>query len=203
MCAFFFILEKEDAEAAISMELQKKKKSLIFLAGFMGSGKSTVGPILANTLGYQFLDIDKFIEDAAQKSIPEIFRIDGEAAFRNLERTALCGLSSRSESVVALGGGTIANEENLQFIKKTGILVYLKISPEQAMLRVQHHRTDRPMLKDEAGNPLTAEKLKQRIIQLLEQREKFYLRSDIVVDTDNLRIGMSVDEIVKKVKAFL
>ncbi len=185
------------------MEPQKKTKSLIFLTGFMGSGKSTVGPILANTLGYRFLDIDKLIEDAAQKSIPEIFRSEGETAFRALEHTTLCGLSSHSESVIALGGGTIANEENLQLIQKAGILVYLKISPEQVMLRVQRHRTDRPMLKDEAGIPLTAEKLKQRIIRLLEQREKFYLRSDITVNTDNFRVGITVDEIVKKLKAFL
>ena len=185
------------------MELQKKTKSLIFLTGFMGSGKSTVGPILANTLGYHFLDIDKLIEDAAQKSIPEIFRLEGEAAFRTLERTALNGITSHSESVIGLGGGTIANEENLQFIKKAGILVYLKISPEQVMLRVQHHRTDRPMLKDETGAPLSAEKLKERIIRLLDQRKKFYLRSDIVVDTDNYRIGITVDEIVKKLKTFL
>jgi shikimate kinase len=185
------------------MELQEKKKSLIFLTGFMGSGKSTIGPILANTLGYFFLDIDKLIEEAAGKSIPDIFRSDGEAAFRAFERTTLHNLASRSEVIVALGGGTIANEENLEFIKKNGILVYLQISPEQAKLRVQSHRTDRPMLKDEAGIPLTGEKLQERIIRLMDRREKFYLRSDIIINTDNLRIGISIDEIVKKLRAFL
>ena len=184
------------------MPSQNKNTSLVFLTGFMGSGKSTVGPILANTLGFNFLDIDKVIEEQARKPIPEIFRSDGELAFRALERLVLSDLANQSDCVVALGGGTIANEENLALAKKAGILIYLKISPQQAMLRVQHHRTDRPMLKDDAGNPLTAEKLEQRIAELLERRELFYSRADIVIGTDNLRVGVTVDEIVKKLRMF-
>jgi shikimate kinase len=183
------------------MEFTEKKKSLVFLAGFMGSGKSTVGPILANTLGYRFYDIDRVIEESAGKTIPEIFRQDGEPAFRALEQNTLRGLSSGSNCVIALGGGTIAGEENLRIVKENGVLVYLQISPEEAMLRVQHHRTDRPMLKDSTGNPLTADKLRERIVELLAQRERYYIRADITVHTDNKRIGITVDEIVKRLRS--
>lgn len=178
-------------------------KSLIFLVGFMGSGKSTIGPILANVLGYKFYDIDAIIEEKAQKSIPEIFKTEGEPSFRSLERATLAEVITYSQSVVALGGGTIANPENLQLAKENGILVYLKISPKEALHRVSYHSEDRPMLKDASGKPLQGVELEQRIIELLQQREKYYTQSDITVVTDNLPVGITVDEIVKQLRPFL
>ncbi len=185
------------------MNQNEQQKSLIFLVGFMGSGKSTIGPILANVLGYHFYDIDKIIEEKAQRSIPEIFRTEGEVAFRELERKTLQEVVSYNNSVVALGGGTITNPDNLQLAKDNAILVYLKISPEEAFNRIQHHREDRPMLKDAAGNTLSGEELKQRIQELLQKRDAYYSQSDITVVTDNLRIGVTIDEIVKKLQPFL
>ncbi|MGB2869264.1 MAG: shikimate kinase [Bacteroidota bacterium] len=181
---------------------QKQKKSLIFLTGFMGSGKSTIGPILANTLGFEFVDVDKLIEQRAEQRIVDIFETKGEEAFRVLERRALQELSSRNDCVVSLGGGTIANEENFQLMHRNGVIVYLQLSPEEILQRVQH-RPDRPLLRDGAGKPLAREMMEQRIVELLQRREPFYARADIIVPSDKMRVGFMVDEIVKKLRRYV
>jgi len=182
--------------------LQENKKSLIFLTGFMGSGKSTIGPILANTLGYEYVDVDRFIEEKTQKEITEIFRTEGEKAFRLLERNILHELTKLDHSVISLGGGTIANEENCQIVSQNGILIYLKLSPEEILQRVQY-RSDRPMLKDANGNPLQAQELEKRILELLSSREPFYSRADVIIRADNMRIGVTVDEIIKSIRSMI
>jgi shikimate kinase len=174
------------------------KKSLIFLTGFMGSGKSTIGPILANTLGFEYLDVDQHIEQKTNKRVVEIFGSEGEQAFRALERDALLELAELNHCVISLGGGTIANEENCQLVLQKGILIYLKLSPEEIIQRVQH-RSDRPMLKDKHGNQLSPPELKNRVLDLMIRREKFYARADVVISADNMRVGATVDEIMKSI----
>jgi shikimate kinase len=181
---------------------QGHKKSLIFLTGFMGSGKSTIGPILANTLGYEYVDLDQVIEQKTQKQIVEIFRTEGEQAFRTLERNTVRELTELDRCVISLGGGTIANEENYQLISKNGIIIYLKISPKEVIQRVQY-KNDRPMLKDEHGNPLAPSELEKRIIELLNRREPFYSRADIIIASDNMRVGVTVDEIMKNIRSLM
>ncbi len=88
----------------------------------MGSGKSTIGPILANTLGFEYIDVDRFIEQKTQKQIVEIFSTEGEQAFRMLERNALRELTEFDHCVISLGGGTIANEENYQLVSRMEFL---------------------------------------------------------------------------------
>jgi shikimate kinase len=177
---------------------QGHKKSLVFLTGFMGSGKSTIGPILANTLGFEYLDVDRHIELTANKQVAEIFSTEGEKAFRALERNALLELTQLHHCVISLGGGTIANEENCQLVLQKGILVYLKLSPDEIIQRVQH-RSDRPMLKDEHGNQLPPVELRNRILDLMNRREKFYARADVIITADNMRVGTTVDEIMKNI----
>jgi shikimate kinase len=180
-------------------QTQTQKKTLIFLTGFMGSGKSTIGPILANTLGYRYIDVDKYIEEKVKKRISEIFNSDGEQAFRILERNTLEELIQHERCVISLGGGTIANEQNCRLVSQNGVLVYLKLSPKEIIERVQH-RSDRPMLKDADGNQLTPSALEKRVIDLLDAREPFYMRSDVVIYADDLSIGVTVDEIMKKIR---
>ena len=181
---------------------QKYKKSLIFLTGFMGSGKSTIGPILANTLGFDYLDVDKHIEQKTKKLVSEIFNSEGEQVFRALERNALLELTELNHCVISLGGGTIANEENCQLVLQKGVLVYLKLSPEEFIQRVQY-RSDRPMLKDEHGNQLTLPELKNRVLDLMARREKFYARADVVISADKMRVGATVDEIMKNIHGII
>jgi shikimate kinase len=179
--------------------LQLHKKTLIFLTGFMGSGKSTIGPILANTLGFEYIDIDQFIENKTKKKIHEIFKTDGEQTFRTLERNTLQELAKRNRCVISLGGGAIANEQNCRIVSQNGVLVYLKISPKEILQRVQY-RTDRPMLKDPNGNQLPLPELEKRVTDLLAAREQFYMRSDVVILADNMSVGTTVDEIMKNIR---
>jgi shikimate kinase len=178
------------------------KKSLIYIAGFMGSGKSTIGPILANTLGFEFVDIDKFVEKKAQKRIVDIFASEGEQAFRAIEYMSLKEVAALDHCVVSLGGGTIANEENFRLIRESGIIVYLQLSPEEILQRV-HHRTDRPLLTSTDGTKLPMEEIQHRVKDLLRRRELFYSRADVVIQTDRKRVGATVDEIVRKLRGLV
>jgi shikimate kinase len=182
--------------------LLKHKKSLVFLTGFMGSGKSTIGPILANTLGFQYIDLDRIIEQKAQKKVVEIFSTDGEQYFRTLERTALEELAEFDHHVISLGGGTLANEENFQLVSQNGILVYLKLSPEEILQRVQL-RSDRPMLKDDQGNKLAPAELEKRVFELMNRREPFYNRADVIIMANRMRLGATVDEIMKSIRTLI
>jgi shikimate kinase len=174
----------------------------IFLAGFMGSGKSTIGPILANTIGYDFVDIDHVIEQRQGKSINDIFREAGEEHFRVLERAVLGEVLGRSQIVVSLGGGTIADPGNFQRVSMSGIIVYLKATPEQIFRRL-HHKLDRPVLTDLRGEQLSTDELRARIRELFVRREPFYEMADIVVSTDEQRVGVTVDRIVKRLSSVI
>jgi len=171
-------------------------KKIVYLTGFMGSGKSTIGPILANTLGWEFYDLDRVIENKTGMKIKEIFNVNGEESFRALERKTLLEISENEKIVISLGGGTIADEKNLKILKKTGILFYLKLSPVSAYKRLKYKR-DRPVLLSDIGENFTKEDLLKRINILYEKREVFYEKSDFIIETDNMPIGKTVDQIVK------
>ena len=178
------------------------RESRIYLTGFMGSGKTTIGPILANTIGYDFIDVDRAIVLQTGKSVEQIFRDEGEARFRDLEKEMVASMKSKHRLVISLGGGTISDLEALNDIKRSGILIYLKAAPEQIFERL-HHKTDRPTLKDAQGDRLADEQLRSRIQELYRMREPLYLQADIVVRTDERRVGLTVDHIVKKLSPIL
>ncbi len=190
------------ATNASTLAARLSRRHLIFLTGFMGSGKSTIGPILANTLGYDFADVDRLIEQKANARVVQIFERDGEEEFRRLEREALEAITARDHCVVSLGGGTIANESNFSLIRESGIIIYLRLEPDQIYQRV-HHRPDRPLLWDGAGNLLSADQLQERIKQLLNDRERYYDQADIIVPSDRRRVGVTVDEIVRRLRGFV
>jgi len=171
-------------------------KKVVYLTGFMGSGKSTIGPIVANTLGWEFYDLDNVIENKTGMKIKEIFDVYGEDYFRIFERKALLEMSDNNKIVVSLGGGTIANKKNIEILKKTGILFYLKLSSVSAYKRLKYKR-DRPLLFPDIGENLTKEDLLKRINALYEKRKSFYEQSDFIIETDNMTVGRTVDQIVK------
>lgn len=168
----------------------------------MGSGNSTIGPILANALGWDFIDIDKNIELKANQKIIDIFTSKGEQSFRALEREVLRDLATRNECVVSLGGGTLTTEENFEFIRQSGIIVYLQLSPDKILRRVKY-RADRPMLKDVDGQPLEGEELQKRVDGLLQSRERYYSKADIIIPADTMKVGATVDTIVERLRALL
>lgn len=178
------------------------KKDIIYLTGFMGSGKSTIGPILANTIGYEFVDIDKTIETAAKKTIMEIFADNGEGYFRELEKRAIQEISKAHGHVVSLGGGTITKQENLSIIRSTGVLVYLKMAPEEILQRLKF-KADRPLLRAADGTLLSNPQLLEQIVRLLTEREPFYSQADVIVHAAGKKVEHIVDEIVRKIRTLI
>jgi shikimate kinase len=172
------------------------KNKIVFLAGFMGAGKSTIGPILANTLGWGFFDLDKVIEAKLGKKIADIFSKCGEAAFRLLERETLQELAKGENLIIALGGGTIVDQENINFMKKKGKIIFLEASSESFYHRLKY-KTDRPVLKGKNEELLSQDELKQRITEIFNYRKKFYEQADVSMYTDKMSIGKTVDEISK------
>jgi len=175
------------------------KNKIIFLAGFMGAGKSTIGPILANTIGWNSCDLDLLIENKLGKKVRQIFEEDGEEHFRKIETEMLLELSTKSNLVISLGGGTMANEKNLAIMKNSGTTVYLKASADSFYKRLRYKR-DRPSLGVNETEDFTKDKLVDRINHLMDKRVKFYEQADIIVNTDNSTIGRTVDKIVKLLK---
>ena len=172
------------------------KTKIVFLTGFMGSGKSTIGPILANTLGWNFFDLDGLIEARKGKKIAEIFDEIGEAGFRSLEREILKETAKGENVIISLGGGTIADQENINFMKKKGKIIFLKASPESFYQRLKF-KTDRPLLRGKDEKLLSQNELKQKIKEILHYRKKFYDQADISLKTDNTTIGKTVDAVSK------
>lgn len=171
-------------------------KNRIYLTGFMGSGKSTIGPILANVLGWNFADLDKLIEQELNDSVNNIFATHGELFFRQQECESLKKASAEENLVLALGGGTLTSKENIEVIKQTGISIYLKSSPGEIYHRLKF-KVDRPLLKDDNGIPLSEFETKAKISELLNKREQVYLHADIVYLIDNISVGKTVDDLVK------
>ncbi len=172
---------------------------VVYIAGFMGSGKSTIGPILANTLGWDFFDLDRVIEKKTGMKVSEIFENKGEAFFRNLEKETLAGLTSKNKVIIALGGGTVTNQDNINLVKKTGKLIYLKTSPESVYLRLRYKR-DRPLLTNNGTVDLNRSDFVNKVGKLMQDRKKYYEQANITIDTDIESIGKIVDRIAKIIK---
>lgn len=175
---------------------KQHKSRLIYLTGFMASGKSTIGPILANCLGFSHIDLDHEIEKAQGRTIRQLFIEKGEVVFRAIENAKLKEISCYDGYVISLGGGTALHEENFRLIQSTGFLIYLKTDSEHLFRRLKNKR-DRPMLQTSEGDSLSDHELRLRIDSLLAARETIYGKADLTIHTDNKPVGRTVDEIVK------
>jgi shikimate kinase len=149
----------------------------IFLIGFMGSGKTTVGKAIALQLGYSFMDMDRVIEEETGMTISRIFDEKGEDEFRRLEHELILKLSQLQNIVVSTGGGVPCFYDNMDIINRYGISIYLKMTPEDLLNRLKGSRFERPLIRD-----LSAEELEEYISKKLKEREPFYLKSKHTVD---------------------
>jgi shikimate kinase len=149
----------------------------IFLVGFMGSGKSTVGLLLAARLERRFVDLDAVIEEEAHMTVAEIFFNEHEAGFRAREAAALRRVAAQGPQVVAVGGGAPAHGDNMDFMLHAGMVVCLAAGVDELVKRVGDGAT-RPML---AGKDVRAE-----IDKLMAVRQPYYARAQITIDTDGL-----------------
>ena len=148
----------------------------IILIGPMGSGKSTIGNIIARRLHRDFQDSDHFIEERTGVDIARIFDVEGEQGFRDRESNALNELLSESNRVIATGGGSVLRRENQQLLKQKGYIVFLDTSINQQMQRLRRDKK-RPLLQTE--NP------RERLESLLAERRPIYLDlADLAVKTD-------------------
>ena len=147
----------------------------LYLVGMMGAGKTTVGHLLAQELGYRFLDTDSLISQAAGKSISEIFATEGEAAFRELETKILSEVSSYKKLTIATGGGIVINRFNWSYLQH-GIVVWLDVPVEVLYSRLQGDRS-RPLLQN--SNPLA------KLQTILEERRPLYANADVHVTIDS------------------
>lgn len=163
------------------------QKQSIFLVGPMGSGKSTVGKLLAERLGYDFVDSDHEIEARTGVSIPHIFDVEGEAGFRAREAAMIEELSHRENCILATGGGVVLAEENRKNLRSRGFVVYLKASLESLIARTRNDR-NRPLLQQ--PNP---EKIIEKI---LIEREPFYQDvADMIIETQQIPVYKVVRQI--------
>lgn len=165
----------------------------VFLLGYMGCGKSTVAKKLATKLKYVFLDTDAVIESMTGKSIAQIFSEEGEDAFRILEKSVIQSLASRTNTVIATGGGAPCFHDNLSVMNKSGITVYIKMQPESLASRIIASKTDRPVLQRISNDDLPV-----YIHKHLSDRERFYNKAHLIVKGENLKI----DELVNLIKDY-
>lgn len=166
---------------------------LITLTGFMGSGKTTVGEVLADFLGCPFFDLDALIVKKAGRSIPEIFADGGEAAFRTLEAKVLRQAVEKyaeSTAILSLGGGTLGTPASARLVAEKTTCIYLRASVDTLAARLAPEAAGRPLLR---GAP----DLRDRIAALLAGREDVYASTaHVTVDTDGLSPEQIADEIV-------
>lgn len=141
----------------------------VYLLGYMYSGKSTIGRLLSERLGYAFMDTDQAIEEKYHLTIPLFFNRYGEAAFRIVERQMLQSTAALDNTVIALGGGTSCNDENIAFIKANGKSIYLEMSVEEILERAIRSRKQRPLLAHR-----NMEEQRKTIEQQLQEREAYY-----------------------------
>ena len=164
----------------------------IYLVGAMGSGKSTMGRLLAKKLGLPYFDLDKLIEDQEKMSISDIFQKYNEKYFRDLESTTLKQYSEESNFVISTGGGCVLRDQNLNILRE-GLVIYLKISIEIQFERVKN-RTHRPLL-----NNVT----KDTLVQLDKKRGSVYSDiSNIEVDVSNLDKEDVLSTIIRRLESY-
>jgi shikimate kinase len=163
----------------------------IFLVGFMATGKTTVGRILAARLGWKLVDLDELIAGEAGQTVPEIFAAEGEAGFRARESRALGAVTRERKLIVATGGGAACREDNLRAMLDAGRVVALAITPEEAVRRARGG-AGRPLLSGQADPVATA-------TALLAARAPFYARAHLSVDT----VGRLPQDVARDVLAWV
>jgi len=168
---------------------------VVFLIGFMGAGKSSLGKRLANKLNVSFIDSDKAIEQKLQMSVAQIFEEKGEAYFRLQELNWLKSLES-IDAVVALGGGTPCFEANMKLINELGMSVYLKVGINGLATRLSASKTIRPLIEPFKDDK---EKLMDFVKKKVEEREFFYNQANITFDAESVS-SEKLESLVKLIK---
>lgn len=163
----------------------------IVLIGFMGTGKSSVGKVLAEKLGVKFVDVDEVIEKTTGMKISEIFSKFGESRFRDIETEIIKLITKKKGQVIATGGGVVLRDENMKQLKESGVIFCLKASENVIFERVKGTQ-NRPLLQVE--NP------KQTIRELLQKRMPLYEKANFCINTEGLTPEEVADKIIEEYK---
>ncbi len=151
----------------------------LILVGFSCSGKTTLGRNVARRLRLSFIDTDRYIEDTTGRSIPEIFRTDGEAAFRAIEREAIEEIMQRRNQVVSTGGGAFVDPENRKRLRDGNLVIHLEVRPETVVDRLRNSRSGRPRPLLDSPDPLS------RVVQLMADRKEAYSAAHVTIGVDD------------------
>jgi shikimate kinase len=164
----------------------------IVLTGFMCTGKTSVGKLLAEKLGYQFVDTDDLIEQRVGMKISDIFAVYGEPYFRDVETEVVKEVAKKDKFVISTGGGVVLRKVNIDELRKNGIIVNLTAKPETIYNRLKNQPGVRPLLNK--PDPMN------EIIKLLSQREEYYKNCDLRIETDNFTVEQIVQQILDYIK---
>ena len=171
----------------------------LFLIGYMGAGKTTMGKLLAKTEELEFVDLDLFIESRYQKSIGEIFESVGEHKFREIENNILKEVSEFEDVVISTGGGTACFFDSMPFMNQMGTTIYLKSSPEALAKRLSGFKDKRPLIKNKSEIELL-----EFISDNLKKREPFYNQAHLIFNTGEFEsveeAEILVDELITELK---
>ena len=170
----------------------------IFLVGYMGCGKSTLGRRLAADMGLQVVDMDTYIEERNYKTIPQIFAEEGEESFRKKEQKALHELTEFNEVVIATGGGAPCFFDNMEVMNKTGVTIFMDIDPAILADRLLSSKTERPLIKGKSRDELIA-----FIDESLHARRSFYSQAAITVkkpDADTQALEKQINVVAGNLK---
>ena len=170
----------------------------IFLIGYMGVGKTTLGKALADRTGLSFIDLDLFIEGRYRKTIRQIFEAEGEEAFREIERKALHEVAEFEDIVLSTGGGTPCFFDNMTYMNRVGTTVYLKASPEALTERISLCKHSRPAVRHLDGEALAA-----FVRDALTRRTPFYERAHLTFDVERLATDNDTNDAAHRLQQLL
>jgi shikimate kinase len=171
--------------------MSDKTANRIYLIGFMGSGKSHIGQLLSSAMGLHYIDLDKEIEKK-DMSISEIFEKKGEEYFRKLERETLLKTIALEKTIIACGGGTPCFFDNMEWMNRNGITVFLNPATEVLVERLKQEKEKRPLLLNKSEG-----EIQYHIEQLLKSRIEFYQKADFEIqEADEIKIITRIKEII-------
>jgi shikimate kinase len=156
----------------------------VFLTGFMGSGKTTVGQMLARALQWRFIDLDQYIEEQRGQSVSDIFSTHGETAFRQMEHEAVIEMTHLSRVIVSTGGGTPCFHGNMDLMNQSGLTIYLKLSADILKDRLMPARKTRPLIAEKSDSELL-----DFVRKKLEEREPCYEKAAVKADATTVGVA--------------
>ena len=170
----------------------------IFLTGYMGAGKTTLGKAFARKLNLPFVDLDWYMEERFHKTVGELFVERGEAGFRELEKNMLHEVGAFEDVVISTGGGAPCFFDNMDFMSRNGKTVFLNVHPDVLFRRLRVAKQQRPILQGKQDD-----ELKEFIIRALEKRTPFYSQAQYVFNADELEDRSQIEKSVEKLRDLL